>query len=382
MTASAFDVRRLPELLAADPAWLARARQRQAAVWRGEPPFPPAIGFSAPLTPAQEAIPDADFHTAFHDVERMLCSQVRAACAVANARSDAVPSIRANLGTGILLACVGLEQEVFTDKMPWLQRHLSKAEAAALTPDDLCPRGSFARGLEMMARFREVLGDTLAIYCMDTQGPFDLAHLMLGDALFYEMTDDPPFVHQVMELCLELGIRSHTWMKEITGEPRTAMHHSGMIYTESAGIRICEDTTVLLGPEQMAEFAIPYSRRLAAAFGGAWVHYCGRNDHLTEAICAAPEFRGINFGFIPGHEQDHDFAADMARCEAGRTVYLGHWPLLPGETGEGYLRRLHPWAAKGIIIGGFGNPVDGDAPGMFPDAQAALAFWNGLPGPQ
>jgi hypothetical protein len=222
------------------------------------------------------------------------------------------------------------------------------------------------------------MGDALAIYCMDTQGPFDLAHLMIGDALFYEMTDDPPFVHHLMELCLELGIRTHTWMKEITGEPRTAMHHSNAIYTESAGIRICEDTTALLGPEQIAEFAIPYSRRLAAHFGGAWVHYCGRNDHLTDAVCATPEFAGINFGFIPGHEHDHSFEADMARCQAGKTVYFGHWPLLPGETGEAYLRRIHPWAKRGVLLTGFGNNGIGDQPGFLCNAASALAFWNTL----
>jgi len=371
----AFDLRRLPELLAADPAWQMEARRRQAAAWRHEPIVPFAGCVSVPLRPEQEQIPDADFHTAFHNPDRMLCSQVRGACAVANARSDAVPSIRVNFGTATILACVGLEQEIFTDKMPWLQTHLSKAEAMKLTADDLQPRGTFPRGLAMMAYFREVMGDAVAVYCMDTQGPLDLAHLMIGDDLFYQMYDDPPYVHHVVELCLELGIRTHTWMKEVSGEPWTAMHHSNGLYTECAGIRICEDTTAILGPEQIAEFAIPYSRRLAAHFGGAWVHYCGCNNHLTEAICAAPELVGINFGFVPGHEQDHDFEADMRRCAASGTVYFGGWPLLPGETGEAHLRRLRHWAKRGCLIAHLQSAV-GTAPGLFPDAATALEHWR------
>ncbi len=39
------------------------------------------------------------------------------------------------------------------------------------------------------------------------------------------------------------------------------------------------------------EFALPYTRKLAGYFGGAWVHYCGRNDALTKAVCAAPAVR-------------------------------------------------------------------------------------------
>jgi len=343
------DVKQLPDYLEFDTAHIRRSRERQARFWRREKLDTPLLLIHGKLSARQQTIPEYDQLQTFTDQAKMLCMQARAACAVANARSDTVPSIRANLGTGILPATLGLEQEAFPDKMPWLKEHLTKAQIAKLTPDDIRPRGSFARGLDMMRFFKQIMGDSIPVYVMDTQGPFDLAHLLLGDELFVQLYDDPPFVHHLMELCLAMGVKAHRWMKDAVGEPLTAMHHGNALYTENFGIRICEDTTVMIGPEQMEEFALAYSRRLAREFGGAYVHYCGYNEYLTDAILAAPEFKILNFGHIPGHEHEIDFYRNMEKFEkAGKINYNG-WPRFPGETPEAYLTRLHKFAARGIL---------------------------------
>ena len=373
MADSIFDVYRLNELYRPDPARIDLARRRQRALWRGERPDAWPAAMWAALPPAAEIIPNPNLKEAFESADLMLCSQVRGAIATYNGGGDNVPSIRVNFGTGVCLACLGLEQEIFEDKMPWLQQHLAKDEIARLTPDDIRIQGSFARGLEYIRRFQEVMGDRLPIYCMDTQGPFDLAHLLYGDDLFYTVYDDPPFVHHLMEIALELGLRTHRWMKEVIGEPIGILHHGNVLYAENMGIRICEDTTCIVGPDIMETFALPYTRRLAQAFGGAWLHYCGRNDHLTDKACAISEIRGINFGHIPGHEHDHRFEEDMRRCQAARKVYYGDWPRLPGETGKAYLERLHFWAAQGVLF-----PVINAAlnePGGFKSPAEVLACW-------
>ena len=371
-----FAVQDLPDLLSPDAERIALARQRQAAMWRGEQPDQWPILFNAPLTPAQQEIPNPNLEEAFYDVDLMLCSQVRSACGAANARSDAVPSIRANCGCATILACVGLEQEVFSDKMPWLQQRLTREQIARLEPDDIKIQGTFARGLDYMRRFQEVMGDSLTIYCMDTQGPLDLAHLMLGDDLFYALYDDPPLVHHLLELCVELNIRAHTWMKELIDEPLDHLHHSNSLYAENMGIRICEDTTVIINPEAIEETALPYTSKLAAHFGGGWMHYCGRNDSLTRAACAIPELRGINFGLIPGFEHDHPFEEDMQRCADSGKVYHGKWPRFADESGCDYLDRLHHWARQGCLLVSGDAALNGD--NGFAGVEEALDYWYSL----
>lgn len=370
-----FDVYRLRELYQPDPARIDLARRRQRALWRGERPDAWPAAMWGGLPPEAEVIPNPNLKQAFENADLMLCSQVRGAIGGVVVPSDIVPSIRVNFGTGVCLACLGLEQEIFEDKMPWLQQRLAKDEIARLTPDDIRIRGSFERGLGYIRRFKEVMGDRLPVYCMDTQGPFDLAHLLYGDELFYAVHDDPPFVHHLMEICLEVGIRAHRWMKEVIGEPAGRMHH-GCLYAENMGIRICEDTTSIVSPAVMDTFALPYTRRLAQAFGGAWMHYCGRHDHLTEAACAIPEIRGINFGHVPGREHDHPFEEDMRRCLAARKVYFGDWPRRPGESGRAYLERLHVWAAQGVLFPCLNAALN--QPEGFKTHAEAMAYWYGL----
>jgi uroporphyrinogen-III decarboxylase len=344
-----FDIKQLRELYRPDMSRINLAKKRQNAVWAGKKPDKWPLLLAGELTGDQKSIPQYDLQQAFYNADYMLCNNVREACRFANGNSDIVPSMRANMGTGILMACIGLEQDIFPDKMPWFQKHLSREEVKKLEADDIKIQGSFAMALNHMRRFKEIMGERLPIFCLDTQGPFDLAHLILGDDLFLACYDDPPFVHHLLAFCLELGTKAHMWVKEVIDEPVSTQYH-GTIYAENMGIRICEDTTALLGPELIQEFAVPYTRKLAQTFGGAWVHYCGRNDHLTKAICQIPEIRGINFGHIPGHVHDHPFEEDMQRIADAGLVYKGSWPPFDEEKPQHYLKRIHSWASQECCI--------------------------------
>ena len=373
---SGFDISELRGLYQIDKERLALAENRQKAVWYCRKPDAWPLLLNAPLTTEQARIPAPDFKRAFLDQELMLCSQMRGACAAANAKTDAVPSIRSNLGTGICLSTIGLKQSLFSDKMPWLLQHLTLEEAGKLTPDDIKIQGDFETGLEHMRFFRKAMDDAVPVYCMDTQGPFDLAHLMVGDDLFYAIHDDPPLVHHIMEIALEIGIRTHTWMKKVSGEGLSEIYHGNGLRADNMGIRICEDTSAIVGRKAQEEFALPYSASLARYFGGAWIHYCGRNDDLTAGILAMEDVRGINFGHIPGHEHDHPFEEDMAAIAESGKVYYGSWPRRLGETGREYLRRLHVWAAMGALIPHGEAAMCGED--GFEDVDAVLDYWYSL----
>ena len=371
-----FDVSELLDLYQPDAERFALAASRQKSVWSGRKPDAWPLLMNGQLTKEQERIPDPNYKEAFNSAELMLCSQMRGACSVINSGSDSFPSIRTNLGTGICLSLIGLKQTVFSDKMPWLLQHLTLDEAGKLTPDDIKIQGDFATGLEHMRFFRETMNDAVSVYCMDTQGPFDLAHLMVGDDIFYAMHDDPSLVHHIMEIALEIGIRAHTWMKEVSGERMGEICHGGTLVGANMGIRICEDTTAIVARDTQETFALPYTKRLAEHFGGAWVHYCGRHDDLTSGILAMDNIRGINFGHIPGHEHDHPFEVDMAAVAESGKVYYGSWPIRDGETGKEYLKRMHYWASQGALLP-FGDAAL-RAPDGFNSVDDILDFWYSL----
>lgn len=368
-----FNIENLRDLYTVDRDRIELAKARQAAVFRGEKPDKWPVLLGARLTDEQKAIPNPNYKEAFDDIDMMLCQQMRGACSAANGQSDAVPSVRGNYGVGVLLAVLGLEQLTFPDKMPWPHDHLSKEQIAALSVDDIKVQGAFARGLDFMRRHMEIMNGEPPIYCMDTQGPFDLAHLIMGDEIYYAIYDDPPLVHHLLEFCLALNIRAHEMMKEISGEGHNECYHSNGLYADNMGVRICEDTTVLISPDAIQEFAMPYTQRLAQHFGGAWVHYCGRNDHLTRFICEMPEIRGINFGHIPGHMHDHPFEDDMQICADTGTVFFGNWPIYDNESGEDYLQRMYEWSEQGALIPQVNPALSGSTP--MPSTESVLDFW-------
>lgn len=360
------------DFLEARRGQIAAAEERQRRFWAGRPLDVPLMIQSGPLPPAGAALPSPDYLEAAENPELMLAYGLRQSLAGVTGESDLSPSIRPNLGCAVTLSCIGLEQEFFPDKMPWLERHLSLDAVRELDPETISIGGTFARGLEMIAFFREQLHGVPAIYPMDTQGPFDLAHLIMGDDIFLLMYDEPEAVHQLMRFCTAFLEKLIRRMKEAIGEPLTVTHYQGSICSESFGIRICEDTAVLLAPEQIAEFVIPYSRRLAEVFGGAYCHYCGRNDELTAQLLAEPAFKVINFGQIPGKPELHDFREEMEKTAAAGKQYFGCWPRLAGESFRDYLLRLRPYAAAGVLA-----PVLEKAPPEeFATPADIVKFWQ------
>lgn len=375
-SAEKFNVTRLRDLYSIDKDRLALAKKRQAAVWKGKKPDKWPIVMAAELTAEQEEmIPDPDLAEAFNDPGLMLCQQIRMAAKIANSNSDAVPAIRANMGTGTLLSCFGLEQEARPGQMPWLKTHLSREQVAELSVDDIRIQGTFARALDFIAFYQEIMGDLVDIYCVDTQGPFDLVHLLLGDEVFYLMFEDPELLHHALELCCELYIRATKATKEAIGEPQDSMVH-GQLYVPNAGVRVCEDTTTLIGGEGIKDFALPYTKRVAREFGAAWIHYCGRCDILRDILCQQDEVRGLNYGVVPSKERDFDFDEEMRIIGNHDKVYHGAIPRLPEENGEEYLRRLYSYARRGCLIPN-ADPALGEN-GGFSTAEEAVDFWYGL----
>ncbi len=370
----------LLNVLDIDSAAVARAKTRQSRFWKGlGNDVPTLVLYGAPLTPAQEAaLPPANYKEALESPERMLLNELRGAAGSSNARSDSVPTLRANFGTAVTLSVFGLEQEIFPDKMPWLLRHLTKAEASRLTPDDILPKGSVARALEFVRYFKSVLGDLVPVYVYDTQGPLGLVQSILGDEFYYEVADDPPYVHFLCELCTELYLRATSWHKEITGEGPTEMVHGGGLYSDSFGVRICDDVSCLLSRAMLEEFSMPYASRVAQAFGGAFYHYCGRNDGLTASLLERPEFKVINFGHVPSRPYDHDFETEMEKFAAAGHRYYGGWPRFPDERRADYLRRLHRCAKAGVLLPPLSlHTVLAPEEGLT-DAASVLAFWASI----
>jgi len=325
----------LEQLAEPDPR-LATARARQAAVWNGgasdylpllcEAAGQPWDGVEYTLA-EQVAEPDRMLHEALLVVGRQL-----------PVRSDSVLSIRPQFGVGTLTTAFGCEYELSAKYgSPWVVGHPSKETLARLEPDDIdLDESLIPQVCDVIRHFRDALGDRLRAYMADTQGPFDIAHQVRGHDLLTDLYDDPPFVHHLMELTTHVYIETSRRFKAALGEADSSGHHSGNLVMEDCGVRLCDDSGVLLPPRALEEFVFPYHQRALAAFGGGWVHFCGNAPQLVDGYLPVPEVKAINFG----QPEFYDPAEVLPRLLAAGKVYYGAWPKASGETTKAYFERI------------------------------------------
>ncbi len=307
------------------------------AFWRGEGP-------SLILIPTED-VPLYDttgYAARFHDPAKMWEGEMKRARAVIGWPTDGIPTVRPNLGTIFVPALTGQEYLVPDDQMPWVGATLSRQAIRAARSTDL----SRARLLHLAEAFYQIHGASgesgIFAYHPDTQGVFDIAHLLYGDGLFLEMMDSETaaWIDELLEICLDLMVRATRRVKQLLGEPDEAMVHGHAtpqgIYFPDAGIRISEDTATLISPQSIERFVLPMIERAAAPFGGAFFHYCGRHPAFFEMLCRMPCVRAIDLG----NPESYDTRWLMERCAATGTVLHSRLAVESGENWEQYTRRL------------------------------------------
>ena len=211
--------------------------------------------------------------------------------------------MRANYGTGIMTSLFGAE--IFkmpreTDTLP-TTRSLNDRNAVKNILEKGIPDLSHGFGESVFtfgAFCRELLQDYpqisqhVQMYHPDTQGPLDVAELLWGSEIFYDMYDEPDFVHDVISLITDTYIKVlDKWFTIFPAKEDLNVHwhliHKGKIMLRN-------DSAMNLSPEMYAEFALPYDKHLLEYYGGGCVHFCGRGDHYIDRLCQINALTSIN----------------------------------------------------------------------------------------
>jgi hypothetical protein len=325
---------------------LATGRQRydeavrlQADVWLGSTPEKqPLLLTCSPSPELDMDWPVYNYLEIHNDPEKMFSNGLREAVLCAIGGAEAVPSIRANMGCGIIPTMFGVEQMLFEDKMPWVKGHLSKGLLKEMTPEDLTFHGDMETAFSHMAYMSERMkGTGCRLFPIDLQGAFDTAHIVYGDAIFLDLYDDPDFVHHLLDLsCHAIEKGMDACLSCIPDSIETIAHYNNLAMPRCrGGVKISEDTSTLLSQGQIKEFVVPYMSRLLKHFNGGYVHYCGENPHLFAAVMSQELAYGLNFG----NPEKHDMEYVLERCSQAGKIYYGSIPKEEDETFRVYFER-------------------------------------------
>ncbi len=314
--------------------------------WKGEGPFP--ILFTEPHLAKGKPYIRHDLVEQHRDPEKHLEERLLEIEPHLELIDDGIPTVRSDLGTTLLPSGLGLRIEVQPELHPWLAEHLTPEQYVELrspiSPQDLLQNEMlFSKSFYELFNQRKDQGLVPAEifpYVPDTQGIFDLSHLIIGTDFLYLLSDQGDQVLAIQERSFEIFIAATRMFKDLLGEQRGSMVHGhGMpigVWFPDTGARISEDSATLISDGMIREFCLPFIERAAKSFGRLFMHYCGYHPGFLQMLCQMEEISTLNLG----NPEMYDLEELFSLCGRSGTVYFGHLPLLEGEDGESYLERL------------------------------------------
>jgi hypothetical protein len=280
-----------------------------------------------PRLPLTLVFPPADvtpfpYAEAFEDPAKMLHNElvrtVGGTSTYASVRigDDFPPHVRSNHGIGILASLFDARCRIINDTMPWVE-HLEPAALRKVVARGV-PDLAQALGKRVMDTHR-FYRETLAAYpkcsrCIritqpDLQGPFDIAHLLMGTDVFLAVVDQPGFVHELLAVITDtyIAFRKLIDPQLTDGAGDGAVYLHGCLF--GGKVLLKDDTAIINLSEGMhREFSKIYNDRILEAFGGGSFHFCGPSRAWAHGAIDGPWLRGVNYG----NPEMQDLAAEHA----------------------------------------------------------------------
>lgn len=159
--------------------------------------------------------------------------------------------------------------------------------------------GELARMLDYTAYFIEQTTGRYPIRMSDIQGPLDSAALIMGHNNFLmAMYTHPKAVHHLLQRITNLTIAFVQAQRDLAVcygcEFVPSMFQPWM--PDGLGISVSNDECVMISAEMHDEFNVPYLNQLSEAFGGIYLHSCGKWTHQFPSLAKVRNLRGHEFG--------------------------------------------------------------------------------------
>ena len=269
--------------------------------WNGELTDPVFVQQRKTLSQPGIELRKININDAMSDFELMLDKEL-GAVSFALSKSRPALGVRANYGTGIMTSVFGAEIFEMAHELDTLPTTKPLDDDAKI--DTILDKGipdlytGFGRKVfgfgeycaEIFEKYPKIK-KYVSVYHPDTQGPLDIADLLWGMNIFYEMYDDPDRVHALLRLITDTyKLFMEKWFGLFPCKDELSLHWS---YLHKGNIFLRLDSAMNLSREFYEAFSKPYDTELFEHFGGGCMHFCGRADHYIESLCDTESLCGI-----------------------------------------------------------------------------------------
>ena len=248
--------------------------------------------------------PEFPFHQMWHDYGAMLLNELRPVYESAVLKDDKVFSVRPNMSQIFMPAMLGAQGIYYShgiNSMPAVDTLSSEQmmDEAIESEIDYKHHWTIKKYCEIIDHWRYLLSDfpnmrkTIRFSLPDLQGPFNLYFLLRGSDAYYDVIIAGEFLHKMMRGLTGLIINVTNYLMEYIGYNGIGYYWN---YSFPGKIRNVDDNAVQISHEHYFEFVLPYNRLLAEKCGGGIHHYCGKGDHIIDAVMSITGTVGLNFG--------------------------------------------------------------------------------------
>lgn len=193
-------------------------------------------------------------------------------------------------GTGLMSTAFGVELATEIQGSP-VRKPRPLSDFDSFDVPDPETAGLLPRVKEQIARYKSLTPPAIKIHMPDMQGPFNIAHFVLGSEIFTAPTDEPERYHDFMQIVTDFFIRAQETFERWIGPER-------MVNFVWNTHRICECSCNLISKETYHEFVEPYDRQVAEHWEEVAIHTCS-GPQVFEATLALPNVRFTECGVIP-----------------------------------------------------------------------------------
>jgi hypothetical protein len=234
------------------------------------------------------------------DPEKYLCAQLREIEGQLAQRGDYVPGLCPMLGVIGIPSAFGCEVVWWEDDLPAARPVMGSDPMQVYDlPRPAVTDGELGRILDYTRFFLEQTEARVPIRITDTQGPLDSAALIFGHNNFLTaMMTHPKEVHYLLKMVTDLTTEFIQAYRNLIyqhgGEFVPSINYPWM--PDGFGIQVAHDECVMISPAMHDEFPVPYLNQMSDAFGGLFVHSCGRWAHQIRSLAKVHNLRGLEFG--------------------------------------------------------------------------------------
>ncbi len=310
--------------LAADAALAGTPRQHAAFYLGRFPDRAQGEGKPAPPPPPRTS-------------EQRLLDWLKGAAGALNMLNPIAPIRGLGKGTGTLAASFGIRLDPAIGFTPHGTRPLADILREGLPDPETS--GIFPEMREDIETTRALAPPWLKIALPDMQGPFNLAHLILGDDAFIAPLIEPDTWERFMTLVTDFFIAGHQTLTRWIGPQRLAAHPAHVH-------RIAECSVNMVSEAFYLDHILRFDRRIAKYYGEVAIHPCSGPHVFQVTLHNLPGVVCTEAGTMINPMTAGSISVDKALAAiGGRPIMLAIGEELPAGGEETVMRRLFDWAA-------------------------------------